>query len=629
MPSVVLSLAAVALAAGAAAALPLVPPGDPSLACNFLTSPSVSCMLPYPDNFFLSTTWDPSAPPHLTLSNASLPIDTAGGFIDPNAGGYNALPGFSPLGPVSAYLPGLSLDASALPRLWSIPASTLAGAHSVLLHAASGLPVPHWVELDHSGDDSGTQLYERTLMLWPAHRLLDGERYIVAFRNCTDDSGVRVAPSDGFAALLSGAPTANAALEASRPRFAAVFAALEAAGWARSDLTLAWDFTTNTREGITAKMLHMRDDAFARIAAQGGVQYKVTSVEDAPAANTSRRIHGSFSVPCYLPFNALPALDSLLVLDPATGLPVFQKFVDFDFEVVVPLSVAAAGVPAKVLQYGHGLFGDHGEVEVSYLASFAQEHGYIVGATDWIGLSEYDELTVIAMMAGGDGGFTDFRIVPDRLHQGMLNALVLMKLLTQSAFVHDPAVTFGGKSVVSTDPADWHYTGNSQGGIMGGMYMAATTDVKTGVLGVGGGPYALLLPRSSDFSELFDILKLRYPRSMDRMAIMALMQSLWDKADPAGWAGYITPESTPGGPVPLLPGTPSHRVIHHYGLGDHQVTWLGCHAIAASTGAVMFASNVVEGNETLSYFTTVPDSQVLTTGNAVMGADFGFPVNRA
>ncbi len=219
--------------------------------------------------------------------------------------------------------------------------------------------------------------------------------------------------------------------------------------------------------------------------------------------------------------------------------------------------------------------------------------------------------------------------MPDRLHQGMLNALVLMKLLTQSAFVRDPAVTFGGKSVVSTDPADWHYTGNSQGGIMGGMYMAATTDVRTGVLGVGGGPYALLLPRSSDFAELFDILKLRYPRSMDRMAILALMQSLWDKSDPAGWAGYITPESTPGGPLAPLPGTPSHRVIHHYGLGDHQVTWLGCHAIAASTGAVMFASNVVEGNETLSYFTTVPDQTVLTSGNAVVGADFGFPVNRA
>jgi hypothetical protein len=399
MPSLVLAAGALA----AAAAAPVLS-SDPSRACNFLTSPSVSCMLPYPDDFFLSTTYDAAAPPHLTLSNASLPIDAGGLFIDPDAGGYNALPGFSPLGPVAAYLPGLSLDASALPRLWSIPASTLPGAHSVLLHAASGQPVPHWVELDHSGDAGGTQLYERTLMLWPAHRLLDGERYIVAFRNCTDDNGVRVAPSDGFAALLSGAPTNNAALEANRPRFSAIFASLEAAGWARSDLTLAWDFTTNTREGITAKMLHMRDDAFARIAAQGGVKYKITSVQDAPAANTSRRIHGSFSVPCYLPYDAIPALDSLLILDPATGLPVFQKFVDFDFEVVVPLSVAAAGVPAKVLQYGHGLFGDHGEVEVSYLASFAQEHGYIVGATDWIGLSEYDEATVVVMMAGSCGG---------------------------------------------------------------------------------------------------------------------------------------------------------------------------------------------------------------------------------
>ena len=59
--------------------------------------------------------------------------------------------------------------------------------------------------------------------------------------------------------------------------------------------------------------------------------------------------------------------------------------------------------------------------------------------------------------------------------------------------------------------------------------MAASSDVSTGVLGVGGGPYALLLPRSSDFAELFDILKIRYPRSIDRMSILALMQSLWDR----------------------------------------------------------------------------------------------------
>ena len=320
-------------------------------------------------------------------------------------------------------------------------------------------------------------------------------------------------------------------------------------------------------------------------------------------------------MPCYLPFDAVPSLESRLVLD-AAGLPVFQNFVSFDFEVVIPLSVAAAGVPAKVLQYGHGLFGDHGEVEENYLATFAQENGYVLAATDWIGLSEYDEPTVIVMMAGGDGGFSDFRIVPDRLHQGMLNALVLMRLITQSAFTTDPAVTFGGKSVISTSPSDWHYNGNSQGGIMGGVYMGATTDVGSGVLGVGGGPYALLLPRSSDFSELFDILKVRYPRSIDRMSIMGLMQALWDRMDPAGWAGYI--------PSPL-PGNKPRRVIHHYGLGDHQVTWLGAHAIAASTGASMFRSNVACGNESLSYFPVLEDEAVDTSGNVVMGVDFGFP----
>ena len=43
------------------------------------------------------------------------------------------------------------------------------------------------------------------------------------------------------------------------------------------------------------------------------------------------------------------------------------------------------------------------------------------------------------------------------------------------------------------------YTGNSEGGIFGTVYMAVTQDVERGVLGVPGGPYAMLLPRSHDF----------------------------------------------------------------------------------------------------------------------------------
>ena len=77
-----------------------------------------------------------------------------------------------------------------------------------------------------------------------------------------------------------------------------------------------------------------------------------------------------------------------------------------------------------------------------------------------------------------------------------------------------------------------------------------------------------------------------------------------------------------------LPNTPPHRIIFEYGLGDAQVSWLGCHMIGVSAGAVMFESQVAEGNETLSQFTMIPDSTVVTTpgGNVIQGWDFGVPV---
>ena len=62
--------------------------------------------------------------------------------------------------------------------------------------------------------------------------------------------------------------------------------------------------------------------------------------------------------------------------------------------------------------------------------------------------------------------FTNFFIVPDRLHQGMLNALVLMRMLTQTNFTSNPAVTYGGANVFSPKQSDWHYFGNSQGACM-------------------------------------------------------------------------------------------------------------------------------------------------------------------
>jgi len=40
--------------------------------------------------------------------------------------------------------------------------------------------------------------------------------------------------------------------------------------------------------------------------------------------------------------------------------------------------------------------------------------------------------------------------------------------------------------------------------------MSVSTDVERGLIGVGGSPYSLLLPRSKDFSALGTVLQLRY-----------------------------------------------------------------------------------------------------------------------
>ena len=604
-----LLLAAVATVAAARPSAPSV--GIDPQDCSFLSDES--CALPWPSDQFLRNG-------RVTLANISLPVDAQGGYIQPAAGGFDDLEGWSPMGPFVNYFADLDLTASQLPRLWDISSSTAKGATSILLDTVTGRPVAHWVELDHStGNGTGTPADGRATIIWPASRLVDARRYILAFRQLVNMQGEPVAASSGFAALRDGVPTTNSALEAARARFEAMFTALEPLGFPRAELTLAWDFTTNTQASLTSRMLAMRDDAFARIAADGGVKYTIASVTKNPDANTTARIKGSFNVPCYLNDRAVPSLQSRLQLD-ASGKPVFQGYVPFDFEVIIPPSVAAsvaAGGPAgRVVTYGHGLFGDHGEVEGGYLSAEAQQYGYVLAATDWIGLSEYDAPTVVVMLAET---FTDFAIVPDRLHQGMLNTLVLNKLLTQSAFTTDPAVTFNGRSAISTNASEWFYTGNSQGGIMGTLYAAVTTEVSRSVLGVPGGPYALLLPRSTDFAQLFTLLKVRYPRSIDLMTVLALIQALWDRMDPAGWVGYITE------PSPPLPGTPSHRAIWHYGLGDAQVTWLGAHALALSAGAVMFQSQPAVGNESLAHFSFVPDDAVLTTGNAIVGFDYGFP----
>src|SRR5690606_7058965 len=105
-----------------------------------------------------------------------------------------------------------------------------------------------------------------------------------------------------------------------------------------------------------------------------------------------------------------------------------------------------------------------------------------------------------------------------------------------------------------------------------GVYMAVTTDVERGVLGVMGQPYNLLLNRSVDFDPFFLILNTSYPSAIDQQLGLSLIQMLWDRLEPNGYTPYIRDD--------VLPGTPPHEVLMRAALGDHQVNNLGAHLMA-------------------------------------------------
>jgi hypothetical protein len=188
-------------------------------------------------------------------------------------------------------------------------------------------------------------------------------------------------------------------------------------------------------------------------------------------------------------------------------------------------------------------------------------------------------------------------MLTDRVQQGELDFLYLARLMVHpQGFGADPAFQFAdGSSFIDNRQA--YYDGNSQGGIYGGTVCAVSVDVRRCVLGVPGMDYAILLPRSSDYvatrtltqtdptqvpgdptgavgySEVFDTA---YPDQSQRMVILDLIQTLWDRSDPNGYASHMAAG---------LPNTPTHHVLLQAAYGDHQVANITAETEARSIGA--------------------------------------------
>jgi hypothetical protein len=235
-------------------------------------------------------------------------------------------------------------------------------------------------------------------------------------------------------------------------------------------------------------------------------------------------------------------------------------------------------------------------------------------ALDWKGFASDDVATVLTALSSGD--LSTFRAVPERMHQGTLNFLMAMRTLSVAA--NGGAATplnealerdCGGAMI---DGGKRYYFGGSQGGILGASMMALTTDIERGLLAVPGQSYNLLLNRSVNFDPFAEQLYALYNwNALDMQMNLALVQGLWDRAEPTGYSKYIRTNN--------LPGTPPHEVLIQVSKADHQVTNLGAHIMARTIGGVVNLAPLIRDVWGIDVVSGAH------TGSAMIEVDFGNP----
>jgi hypothetical protein len=552
--------------------------------CDYIGAQSTSaCLLPFPDDYYTVADPDSATGRLIDLHAAAMPDNASGKHIDPAP--YARNDGFSPGETILVRVPGLdtpqALAATDAAPIDHIGRYLESDTPVVVIDADTGERVPIWVELDSNAGSPADTLLE----IHPARNYESGHRYIVALRRLRGADGSVIPAPEGFRYFRDALPTKKAAIDDRRDHFESIFATLGDAGIRRSNLYMAWDFTVATDENIAGRALHMRDDAFAGlgdsnladgVVAGAAPDFTVTGTDVPSDPQIARRVTGTFTVPCYLEPDCSPGGRFELG---ANGLPSRNGNYTANFICIIPQRAVGAPGPelARPAIYGHGLFGGAGEVYGSPTnRSLAEEHGFVMCATDEIGMSGGDVPNTITNILSD---LSNFPMLADRLQQGLLNELFLMRLMIHpDGFNSAPAFhqdgTLGTPAVIDTTAG--YHVGASQGGIMGGALTALAPDFTRSVLNVPAMNYSVLLPRSVDYDEFAIFINAQYSE-IERPLALDLIQMLWDRGEPNGYAHRMTTDP--------LPGTPAHKVLMNVAFGDHQVTNFQADVEARTIGA--------------------------------------------
>jgi len=546
--------------------------------CELLNVSGGNCLLPYPSSVFETDDGSTATGKRIAYLRRGTPVNNMSVHIDPVP--WNTLDGFSPGSMMLVAFPhGVDLTASNVPPLTNFGASLDPGSPVVLIDADTLDRIELFGENDVSLGPGNIPVAPptQTFIIRPGRRLKNDHRYIVALRGLIDQTAAPIVAEPAFQALRDGTPSGNAALEARRPHYENdIFPQLIAAGIARANLIVAWDFTTASDDVLERWLLDMRDETFAGLGPNAPT-FTITESVDDPLGDPRicRRVRGTYDVPLYTTFDG-PG--SRLNIGPL-NLPVQNGVTHAPMTIIIPCSVLNPTPHAgRAMFYGHGLFGTgDSEVISEHLRKLMDTYQYVVAATDWQGMSTPDLPLILNPTFIGD--LSGFPILPERLHQGVLNQLVLGHLLgAPDGLSAAPQFQYpDGPNMVSViDPSEVFYYGNSQGGIMGGTVMALEQETTRGVLGVPAANFSTLLQRAQPFGPYFAFLRSAYPNAIDRSLTYPFLQQLWDRSEPNGWHHHTVANP--------LPNTPVHKILVHMSFGDEQVANIGTEIMVRSMG---------------------------------------------
>jgi hypothetical protein len=545
----------------------LVACGDRDLATDDRCNPlgGARCVTPWPSAIYELDDAATATGRRIEVPEGALPTNVDNITIEPTP--YNVYDGFSPAAPIlTAFATGV--DDSNLVSFRDIGKSLTAESPTVLIDLSTGELVPHFAELDARAAD---QPASQALFIRPAQMLKGSTRYVVAIKKTLEARGGGPLPiPEGFQAILDGERTSHPLLERVRPRYDEIFAALEAQGIARTDLVVAWDFTTRSREQVRADLVNARTAALAMTGTDGdALDFEITADVAPNDGRIARRIDGTFDAPLFLTDGGSAAPSTTLVRD-AAGHPMATGLYRAPFTAIIPECALTAAAPVPIIIYGHGLLGRATQVAGSGPANAAVEVCAVTIGTDMRGMSEPDVPNVVLALNDGNTGYRIF----DVLIQGMMNHIALVQIargpMAQRLFVK-PNTT---ESLV--DPSTIYYYGISQGGIMGGTVCAIDPVIRRCVLQVAAINYSMLLERSQDWPVYRTALIGAYPDPLDADLLITLMQGEWDRTEPTGIADVI--DSTG------FPDTPPKQVFVQIGIADDEVSNLASEYMARTMG---------------------------------------------